>query len=201
MPLASLRSVRSVADIGRAAQPPRQPVVRQAHRGGRGGVFGFVVGEPAQLAHGDRGDGHHADAFRPFRGAAEFVDEFGRRGTGASIVPQQRISDDFAGVVQAHHAVLLGAHRDGGHVVEATGVLDGGLQRGPPQLRVDLGAVGMRRRPRPHDLTGVRIAHQHLARLRGRVDAGDEGHACEATPNRAMSSAAAVMSVQVCENS
>ncbi len=132
---------------------------------------------------------------------AEFRDELGRRGAGASVVPQQRISDDFAGFVQAHHAVLLGAHRDGGYVVEATGVLDGGLQGGPPQLRVHLGAVGMRRRPRPRDLTGVRIAHQHLAGLRGRVDTGDEGHSCEATPNRAMSSATAGKSVLVCENS
>ena len=189
-----------LADIGRAAQPPGQPVVRQAHGFSRGGVLGFVVGEPAQFACSDRGDRHHADALRPFGGTAELVDEFGRRGTGASIVPQQRISDDFTGVVKAHHAVLLSADRNGRYVVESACVVDGGLQGSPPQLRVHLSAVGMRRARRAHDLTGGRIAHQDLARLRGRVDARNKSHACEATPVPSDEFSSAAMSLHLCEN-
>ncbi len=54
-----------IGDIGRTAQPPGQPVVRQAHRRRRIGVRGFVIGEPTQFGRRDRRDGHHADALRP----------------------------------------------------------------------------------------------------------------------------------------
>ena len=169
-------------DVGRAAQSPRQPVVRQAHRRRRIGVRGFVVGQPPQFGRGDRRDRHHADPLRPLACAAELVDELGRRVARTSVVPQQRISNDRACAVQAHHAVLLGADRHRRHIVEPPGGVDAGLQRGPPQLRIDLGAVGMRRRRGPHDLTGVRVADDHLAGLGGRVDSRNECHACEATP-------------------
>jgi hypothetical protein len=78
--------------------------------------------------------------------------------------------------------VLLCADRDGGDVVETTDLLDRRLQGGPPMLRVDLGAVWMRCIRRPDDLACIRIAHEHLAGLRRRVDTGDKGHSCEATP-------------------
>ena len=157
-------------------QPPGQPVVRQTHRGRRIGMSGFLVGEPAQLGDRDGGDRHHTDPLRPFLGATQLRNELGRGGTGSSVVPQQCISHDIARLVQAHHAVLLCSHRHRVDVVESTGGADGGLQSGPPQLRVDLGAVGMRRRRGAHGFAGVGVADHHLAGLGGRVDSRNESH-------------------------
>ena len=86
-----------------------------------------MIGQPPQLGRRDRRDRHHADPLRPLAWPTEFVDEFGGRGTGASVVPQQRISNHGAGAVQAHHAVLLGTDRDRSHVVEAAGGSDARL--------------------------------------------------------------------------
>ena len=75
-----------------------------AHRGGRRGVFGFLLGKPAQFAGGYRGDRHHADPFRPFVPAppsSSISSAQPRR--WSEFVPQQRISHDFTGFVQAHH--------------------------------------------------------------------------------------------------
>jgi hypothetical protein len=156
--------------------------MRQAHRCRRVGVGRFMVGEPAQLAHRDCGDGHDTDAFGPLVRATQIRDELCGRFTRPGIVPQQRISDNRARLVEAHHAVLLRADRYRFDIVEAANRADCGFQRRPPHVRVYFGAVGMRRRGRAHDVAGVRVADQHLARLGRRVDSGDEGHASDATP-------------------
>ena len=96
-----------VADVGRSAQPPGQPVVWQTHRGRRIGMSGFLVGEPAQLGDRDGGDGHHTDTLRPLLGAIQLRNKLKSGGTGSSVVPQQCISHHIARLVQAHHPVLL----------------------------------------------------------------------------------------------
>ena len=96
-------------DIRRTGQTPRQPVVRQANRCGRIRMRRFMIGQPSQLGRRDGRDGHHTDSLRPLTGSAQLVDKILRCSGGASIVPQQRISNYRAAAVQAYHAVLLGA--------------------------------------------------------------------------------------------
>lgn len=102
-----------------------------------------MVGQPAQLRHSDRCDRHDADTLGPDSGAAKFIYKLIGRLAGASVVPQQGISDYPSGGVQAHHAVLLGRHRNCGHIVEPARLGDRALQRIPPEIRVYLGAVGV----------------------------------------------------------
>ena len=92
----------------------------------------------------------------------------------AGVVPQQRRPDHLAGAVEADHAVLLTAHRDGGDVVQPAGRAGRVLQGGPPRGRVDLGAVRVRRATLAHQRSGGRVPDDDLARLGGRVDPGDE---------------------------
>ena len=49
----------------RPRQPAGQPVVRQGDLGGPGEVLRLVLGQPRQLADGDRGQRHHAGLRRP----------------------------------------------------------------------------------------------------------------------------------------
>lgn len=152
-----------IGDVRRATQPPRQPVVRQAHRRGRVGVAWFMVGQPAQLRRCDSRDRHHPGATRPCLRASEFVGQFSGRVSRPGVVPQQCVSNDSAMGIQADHAVLLGADRDCRDVGDAADGAHGLLERIPPTIRMDLGAIGMRCGRRAQDLSAVRVAHQYLA--------------------------------------
>ncbi len=164
-------------EVARAGQPPGEPVVGQAHCRRPLGRGGLVLGEPAELRHGERGDRHRADGVRPPLGAArQFGDEVVRRAGGPGVVPQQGRPYHLARLVQAHHAVLLGGDGDRRGVVQPAGVVDRGAQRRPPRVRMDLGAVRMRRPALPDVGAGLRVADDDLAGLRRRVDAGHQGH-------------------------
>jgi len=181
------RRVGPVRDQGlerrRAHDAPRQVVVGQADRGDAGRVLGLVVGQPAQLRHGQGGDGHGAGGLGPPRGpfgprvvagvGAAFADEVagGARRTG--VVPQQCGPDDIPVRVEADHAVLLAPHGERGDVVEASGEFDGLQESGPPRLGVDLGPLRMRGSALAHDAFPGRVVDDYLARLCRRVDAGD----------------------------
>ncbi len=158
-----------------AAQPPRQPVVRQADGGGALGVGRFVLGQPAQLRDRERRDRHQADPRGPLR-RAQLGGQRGGGRCGPGVVPQQRVPHDLAVLVEAHHAVLLARHAHRGDVVQTAGLDQRGLQRGPPVRRVDRRAVRVGRAALPDELTGLRLAHDDLARLRRGVDARDERH-------------------------
>ena len=142
------------------------------------GVMGFPM-----AGHLVKKGGHDVTVYnRTAAKAKQWVDKFGGRAAGTSVVPQQRIPNNRACAVQTHHSVLLSADGHSRHVVESSDRIHGGLQRAPPQLRIDLGAIGMRRRRGPHDLTGIGVADNHLAGLGRRVDSRNECHACEVTP-------------------
>jgi hypothetical protein len=155
---------------------PGQPVVRQAHRRGARRVGRFVLGQPAQLGHRERGDRHQPDRVGPRLPAAELRGQVGGRLRGPGVVPQQRVPYDGTVVVQADHAVLLSAHGDGGDVVQATGLADRRPQCGCPGGRVDLGAVGVRRPALTDQGAAVRVAHHDLAGLGRGIDPGHQGH-------------------------
>ena len=127
-----------------AAQPPRQPVVRQAHRRRRRGVLLLVLGEPAQLGDGERGDGDAADGVGPLLGA-QLRDEVRGRLGRARVVPQQRGPHDGSALVEAHHPVLLAADGDRGDVVEPPGggerLIQGASPRPPGRPRCRRGAA------------------------------------------------------------
>ena len=167
---------RQVAQVGAPGQLPGEPVVRQAHRGRTTGVLGLVLGEPAQLGHGERRDGHDTDRLGPgataHLGTAELVDEVAGGAGRTGVVPQQGGAYDGSVLVEADHAVLLAADADGCHVVQASGLGDRRLQRGPPVVRVHLGAVRMPGAALPHELARLGVADDDLAGLGGGVDAG-----------------------------
>ena len=102
-----------------------------------------MVGKPTQLGCRDRRNGHHTDAFSPFLCTQLGHEVCGGLG-GPGVVPQQRIPHHYASAVQAYHAVLLGTDGHRRDIVQAACGGAGGLQGRPPQLRIDLGAVGMR---------------------------------------------------------
>ena len=57
---------------------------------------------------------------------AELADQVGGRTGGADVVPEQRVPDDVAVLVEADHAVLLAADGERRDVVEAAGGRRGG---------------------------------------------------------------------------
>jgi hypothetical protein len=73
-------------------------------------VLRLVIGEPTQLGRRNRRDRHDTDAVGPLPRTAQLGDELTGRITRASIVPQQRISDYSARIIETYHAMLLGAH-------------------------------------------------------------------------------------------
>ena len=170
------------ADLAGAAQSPGQPIVGQTHRRRAVGVVGFAVGQPAQLGHRDRRQRHHAHGIRPGPRPAQLGHQRRSRIGRAGVIPQQRRSHRVAVAVEAHHAVLLGRDRDRGHVVEPTGGRDRAGRRGFPSGRIDFGAVRMWCATLANDLARAGIADQHLARLRRRVDAGDQCHGTHDPP-------------------
>ena len=127
MPLASLRSVRSVARPGAPGQLPGQPVVRQADRGDPGGVLRLVPGQPAQLGHGEAGHRHDADRVGPGLPAGLAAAELRRSGRRRR--RRDRVSfHSSAGRTTSpsssrhDHAVLLAGDRDGRDVVQTAGL-------------------------------------------------------------------------------
>ena len=72
--------------------------------------------------------------------------------------------------------MLLPADRDGGDVVEPAGRRDRGLERVPPGLGGDLGALGVGRVTGADDRAGLGVADDDLAGLGGGVDPRDEWH-------------------------
>ena len=169
---------RQVAQVGAPGQLPGEPVVRQAHRGGTTGVLGLVLGEPAQLGHGERRDRHDTDRLGP--GATALLGP-PSSSTRSRAAPAERVSfqssagpHDGAVLVEADHAVLLAADADGSHVVQSSGLGDRRLQRGPPVVRVHLRAVRMSGAALPHERAGPGVADDDLAGLGGGVDAGNQ---------------------------
>ena len=96
------------------------------------------------------------------------VDHLGDLRRRPQVVPQQRRPDHGARRVEGDHAVLLAADGDRGGPLQQPG--SGLLQRFPPQLRVDLGAGGMRRDGLIDDLAVRRPDQHHLRRLGRGVD-------------------------------
>jgi hypothetical protein len=77
-----------------------------------------------------------------------------------------------AGLVNGHHAVLLGRHPDGVGAVEQPVSRLG--QRAPPQFRIALGAVRVRGGSLADDGAVLGLAEQHLGGLSGRIDTSDK---------------------------
>jgi hypothetical protein len=146
--------------------------MRQAHRCGAFGGLRLVLGEPAELGDGDGADRHDSHGLRPRPPAClgvavtELADEVRRAAPGPGVVPQQRGAYHLAVVVQADHAVLLGAHGDGVDVVQAPGTLEGLLEGSVPGARIDLGGVRMTGSTLAYQLAGVSVVHDDLAGLR-----------------------------------
>ena len=180
MPLASQRSVTRSARPRRrsepAAQPPGQPVVRQAHRRRRRGVVRLVLGEPAQLRDGERRHRHDADgvgprlrrrARRPGPRAAwaervSFHSSAGRttsprssRQTMPCCWPPTAIAATSSSPPACGDRLVQGASQAAGSTSVPSGC----------------GA-----RPCAHQLAGLGVADDDLARLGRGVDAGDERH-------------------------
>ena len=92
-----------------------------------------------------------------FFGAPTTYTELGDQIAGgagrAGVVPQQRVAHDPSSLVEGDHAVLLPTDRPRLDAVEAAGIRDRGLQRGPPRLGVDARTVRMRGAPLAHDHT------------------------------------------------
>ena len=167
---------RRIAVGQRRGQPPAQPVVRQADRRGPPGVGRLVFGQPAQLGHRERGQRHRTDCLRPGL-RSELGDQVGGRAGRPGVVPQQRRSHHLAGLVQAHHAVLLAGHAQRGHVGQTAG-LGNRLPKGlPPGVRLHLGAVRMSRPAGPDQRSGPGVPDHHLAGLGRGIDPGYQRHA------------------------
>ena len=130
-----------------AGDAPAQPIVGQADGGDFLGVFGLVLGHPCHLGQRVGGDGGGAYGLDPtllasgdwvFRLAvlcgrcAELFDQSRSLGRRTGVVPQHRIADHIALVVEDHHAVLLAADGQRGYVVQAAGLLGGLLECAPP---------------------------------------------------------------------
>ena len=180
-----------------AGDAPAQPVVRQADGGDACRVRRFVLRHPLDFGECVRGDGGGAHGLHPTfdaalvrvlrlavgrRRGAELIDErFGLR-RRARVVPQHRVADHPALFVERHHAVLLAAHSDRGHIVQAAGLRGGFLERAPPVLGVDGGSVGVFRLSETHQFAGRSVGDAHLAGLGRSVDPGHKNSAHEMTP-------------------
>ena len=84
--------------------------------------------------------------------------------------------------VERHHAVLLAAHGDRGHIIQSAGLRGGFLERAPPVLRADGGSVGVLRLSEAHQFARCGVGDTDLAGLGRSVDPGHENSAHEMTP-------------------
>ena len=73
--------------------------------------------------------------------------------------------------------MLLTAHAQRGHVVQAVGGVDRLPQSPPPLIGMDLGSVGMSRSGLADERAVGGVADDDLAGLRRGIDASDQGHA------------------------
>ena len=116
---------------------------------------------------------------------AELADEVGGRAGGPDVVPEQRVADDGAVLVEADHAVLLAADRQRGDVVQPAGGRGGRLAKRRRQARGSTSVPsGCGARPGADQRAGVGVADDDLAGLGGGVDPGDEGHRGRADDRR-----------------
>ncbi|MPM66617.1 hypothetical protein SDC9_113527 [bioreactor metagenome] len=132
--------VRSISGEGLQAglvhQLPAEPVVRQGNGRRPRQVLRLMFRQPPQLGHRDGGDGHHTRTIRPHLATAvlvpvtEFPDEISSGPARSGVVPQDRVADDSAVLVQRHHAVLLTADGDGLDVLQTSRLADR-LSEGP----------------------------------------------------------------------
>jgi hypothetical protein len=81
------------------------------------------------------------------------------------IIPEDRRSNDVSGFVEANHAVLLGSDRNAVHVVDSARRLDRLAEGRPPDVRVHLGAMGMRGASVPDQCSGLQVVYHDLAGL------------------------------------
>ena len=183
MPLASLRSVVSVAEVGRCPL-----AARSASRGAgrprrwRGACSGSCSASQRSLVTVNEATGTDPTASAQARRPALATAQLGHQVRGGlrrpGVVPEQGRAYDVAGLVEADHAVLLAADRDRGHVVEPAGRRDrrlaGPSTRRPDRPRCRRGGVPGRSRTQP---AGVGVADDDLAGLGRGVDPGDQGHA------------------------
>ena len=165
---------------GRSPGPPPvgqqagQPVVRQQHPLDARGARRLVLGQPAQLGHGEAGHRHRADRRPPTRsGPPSSATSVGGGAGRAGVVPEQGRPDDGAGGVQGDHAVLLAADRRSPRRRRAA------RPRSPsrtPRAHT-AGSTSVRVRVRrgagPQHRAGLRVADDDLRGLGRAVDAGD----------------------------
>jgi hypothetical protein len=81
------------------------------------------------------------------------------------IIPQHRRSNDVSDFVEANHAVLLGSHRNAGHVMDSARRLDRLAEGRPPDVRVHLGAIRMPGASVSDQRSSLQVKNHDLARL------------------------------------
>jgi hypothetical protein len=72
--------------------------------------------------------------------------------------------------------VLLATDRNCGNIIEASGILDCGLQGFKPSVWVDLGSGWVRGATRANKFARVGITDDYFATLSRRVDSSDQWH-------------------------
>ena len=108
--------------------------------------------------------GTQPDGVGPACGPPQLGDQVGGGAGGAGVVPQQRVADDLAGLVERDHAVLLAADADRRDAVQSPPASATPRCSACHQCAGSTSvAVGMRGAALPHDLTGVGVADQDLA--------------------------------------
>ena len=112
---------------------------------------------------------YESNSADPFPSARLTGTPFGHQVSGspcrARIIPQHRRSDDVPDFVQANHAVLLGSDRNAVHVMDSARRLDRLAEGRPPDVRVHLGAMGMRGASVPDQYSGLQVVYHDLAGL------------------------------------
>jgi hypothetical protein len=110
-----------------------------------------VLREPAQLGHGEGRDGNDAHRIRPRpasrRATPQLADQIDGSVGGPGVVPEQSRPHHPAGLVEAHHPVLLRTHCHRGDVGQPAGLVQRHPQRRPPRVGVYLGALRVRGAP------------------------------------------------------
>ena len=162
-------SVLALGHRAIAGDTPAQPIVRQTDGGNLLGVLRLVLGHPRHLGQRVGGDGGGSDGLDPAllaagghvvrfvalgRSCTELVDQGGGLRGGTGVIPEHRIANHVALLVENDHAMLLAANREGRDIVKPAGLL-GGLGEGlPPEFRVDRGAIRVLGLPEPNLFAG-----------------------------------------------
>lgn len=125
------------------------------------GQIRLVIGHPAQLRDGERGERHTADGVGPCLRSAEFGDQVFGRGRGADIVPQQRIPYRQPIGIQRDETVLLTGDGNGVDVIDEA--VSGRAQCLPPGFGSHFRARRVRCVRLRKYLAGVCVADNDLA--------------------------------------